>query len=175
MRSLTKIATLAAVIGAVTAIAAAQDAPPPAAPSLSVADMTTKAAALDAQMREDGRYMLHLRELAKKKQDVIKLTCVNDRLVELKAQQNIADGTNSQLQGALQKSGDERFQLFVDYQNTAQSIKTLREEAQSCIGEPELFKQESGIEVEHPPIIDEPPVGPPEPEVEAPGYASPFH
>lgn len=174
MRSLTKIATLAAILGAVTAIAA-PNAGPTQPPPPSVADMIAKSAAIEGKIADDSRFMLHLQELAKKQKDVIKLACVNDKLVELKAQQNIADGTNTQLQAAIQNNSDDRFKLFGDLESTGQSIDSLREQASACIGENELLKQESGVDVEHPEITEEPPVGPPEPEVEAPGYASPFH
>ena len=54
-------------------------------------------------------------------------------------------------------------------------MKALREQANSCIGEPELFKQESGVEVTHPEIVDDPTNGiNVEPGIEPPGYASPY-
>src|SRR5262245_29532380 len=56
-----------------------------AASQLSVADMQNKSAAMMAQMPEDYRHVLHLKEVAKKGKDVVKLTCVNDKLIQLKA------------------------------------------------------------------------------------------
>jgi len=141
---------------------------------MTAADMKVKSEAIRTQITDDIRYVLHLKEVAKKKKDVIKLTCVNDRLVQLKAQQNIADGVGGELQGALERNSDERFNLYVQLDSTASEIKTLREQAAACIGEPELFKQESGVIVEKPEITDDPTVDPFGPEVEPPGYASPF-
>lgn len=173
MRSLPKFAVLAALLGTGTAIFAAPEAAQ--TPPASVSEMAAKSAAMKSQIDEDGRYLLHLREIAKKRKDVIKLACVNDKLVQIKAQQNLADNTNTQLQASLQNNSDERMTLFADLQRQSQTIANLRQEAQACIGEDELFKQESGVVVEHPEIIDEPPVGPPNLDVEPPGYASPFH
>jgi hypothetical protein len=186
MRSLTKFAPILAIFCTVTAIAApepATQAPPePATPAasppvktMSVADMNVKSAAIQAQLEEDTEYVLHLKDIAKKQKDVIKLNCVNDRIIQIKAQRNIADETNTQLQGALAKTSDDRQQLFDQLNGVGTSVRQLREEASACIGESELSKQESGIEVNHPEIPDDPTVGLPFPvQVEPPGYASPY-
>jgi hypothetical protein len=142
---------------------------------MSAADMNVKSAAIQAQLEEDTQYVLHLKDIAKKKKDVIKLNCVNDRIIQIKAQRNIADDTNTQLQGALAKNSDDRQQLFDQLNGVGTNVKQLREEANGCIGESELSKQESGVEVDHPDIPDDPttvlPFGT---QVEAPGYASPY-
>lgn len=157
---------------------AAPAAPAPApAPTMSVAEMQQRSEAIKGELEETNRYVLHLREVAKAKKDVIKLNCVNDRLVQLKAQRNIADNTNGQLQAALTANSEERHSLFVQLTGTSNAVKDLREQATACIGEAELFKQESGAEVDHPEIPDDP--GDLNPFVdleiaEPPGYASPF-
>ena len=181
MRSLTKYAPILAIFCTVTAIAAPdQTTPPPAAnppaapPTMSLADMNVKSAAIQAQLEEDTQHVLHLKDIAKKKQDVIKLNCVNDRLVQINAQRNIADEANTQLQTALSKNSDDRQQLFEQLQGIGENVKRLREQANGCIGDQELFKQESGVEVHHPDLPDDPTTTPFGVEVEAPGYASPF-
>jgi hypothetical protein len=184
MRSLTKYAPILAIFCTVTALAA-PDAPAPApapaapvapvAPVMSIADMQTKSAAIQAQLEEDSQHVLHLKEVAKKQKDVIKLNCVNDRIIQIKAQRNIADDANTQLQAALSKGSDDRAQLFDQLNSIGENVKHLREQANSCIGETELFKQESGVEVHHPEIPDDPTAGAPFTfGVEAPGYASPY-
>jgi hypothetical protein len=87
------------------------------------------------------------------------------------------DDTNAQLQVALSRNSDSRQQLYSDLQGIGANVKNLREQAAACIGEPELFKQESGVEVHHPDLPDDPTVEPPHGDftnVEPPGYASPF-
>lgn len=144
-------------------------------PRLSVGDMRTRSLTLAKQITDDHRSVLHLRELAKKQKDVIKLTCVNDRLVQVKAQQNLADNQNDQLQDALGRETDERYSLFLQFSTTAEAIKRLREEATACVGEPELYKQESGgTAVDHPVLPDDPTVNPFVPELEPPAYATPY-
>ena len=128
MRSLTKYAPILAIFCTVTALAAPDPtgSTPPAPAStlrdaavMSAGDMNVKSAAIQAQLEEDSQHVLHLKEVAKKQKDVIKLNCVNDRIVEIKAQRNIADDTNNQLQAALSKNSDSRQQLFDQLQATS--------------------------------------------------------
>lgn len=186
MSRFAKFVPVIAIFGTVTAISAAPDtattptpapAPAPAA-TMSVGEMKVKSEGIRVKVDEDVRYVLHLKELAKKKKDVIKLNCVNDRLVELKAQQNLGDTAHAQLDAALDRGSEDRFGFYGDLERIGQQISSLREQANACIGEPELFKQESGVLVERPEIPDDPTINPFQPEgyveVEPPGYASPF-
>jgi hypothetical protein len=183
MRRLAKIVPILAVFGTVTALAAPDSGPSTAptpgsgsnAPVMSVGEMNVAAASLEARLEDDTQQVLHLQEVAKKAKDVIKLNCVNDRLVQIKAQRNIADETRNQLTAALSKNSDDRQGLYVQLSGVAEQVKDLREQAKACIGEPELYKQESGVTVDHPPFPDDPTVTSPTIEgVEAPGYASPY-
>jgi hypothetical protein len=158
-------------------VAPAPAAPAPSPAALSAAEMQKQSAIISGELDEANRYMIHLREVAKAKKDVIKLNCINDRLVQLKAQRNIADNTNAQLQVALVANSDERHQLFIQLTGTGNTVKDLRSQATACIGEAELFKQESGVEVDHPEIPDEPGSLNPFDDLviaEPPGYASPY-
>lgn len=142
--------------------------------NLSVADMTTRAAGIQTQIQQDNRHVLYLKEQAKKAKDVIKLSCVNDKLVQLKAQMNIADATNDQLQVALVKNSDDRQGLFGQLQGLGENVKQLREQAAACIGEPELYKQEAGVTYTAPEVPDDPTQSPIGGELEPPAYASPY-
>lgn len=152
---------------------------PVAASSLSKDDMKQHA----ATMKSDADTALHevstLRTRAQKQKDVIKLNCVNDKLVQLKAQMNVADKQQEVLVAAMERPDDERASAYTELSVTGENIRRLREEANTCMGESELYKQESGVQVEHPEIVDDPTLIDPyqvDPtlEVEAPGYASPF-
>jgi hypothetical protein len=148
---------------------------PPVKPvTLSLSDMTLKAAGLQSQIQDDNRHVLYLKEQARKAKDVIKLSCVNDKIVQLKAQMNIADTTNDQLQVALSKNSDDRVSLFTQLQGSADAVKRLREEAAACLGAPELYKQEAGTTYTHPPIVDDPTQTILGTAIEPPGYASPY-
>ncbi|HWU90262.1 MAG TPA: hypothetical protein VN253_23520 [Kofleriaceae bacterium] len=144
--------------------------------SLSVEDMQVQLAAASGKTKADARHVMHLRELARKQKDVIKLTCVNDKLIQLKAQQNIFGALELQLQAALADGQGDRFGLFTQVTIGAESIRKLREEADACLGEGDLSPSESDVDVASPDIIDDPTKAGDvfQPGVEPPGYASPF-
>ena len=185
MKSLTKYLGALALFAAVTVHAqtpppAGTTGTPPASVSkLSIAQMAERVAAFEAQIAEDARKMRALQDVARKEKDVVKLTCVNDRLIELKAQQNVYDQQHQQFQAA---SGagtpDAARPAFDELSATADSIKQLRGATEACIGVPELYKQESDVSVTHPDFPDDPtttdPFDPVLEQVEPPGYASPF-
>lgn len=175
MKSLKKIAILAALLGA--AVVEAQTAPPPI--TLSAAEMRVQAEQIKKQIDEDLRHVMHLQALARKEKDVIKLTCINDKLLQIKAQMDLYDTANLQLQSTLGSSDETARSSFTDVKKSGDDVARLRSEAQGCAGELELYKQESGADVERPPDLDDPTTGggfePPDfPEIEPPGYATPF-
>jgi len=188
MKALRRLVPAMILLGTVTAIAQPDTTPAPAptasaptAPAsaqLSLSEMRVRSESILAQIQEDYRYVLTLRERIRKKKDVIKLDCVNDRLVQLKAQMNIADKANQSLQPALEKDTTVARDLFGQLESTGASVKELREHANQCVGEPELFKQEAGLEITKPDLVDDPgtidPFVPEGAEVEPPGYASAF-
>ncbi len=176
MQKLAKTLSMLCLLGG-AAVLRADTSPPPPKP-LSVADMTTKATEITTSISGDYKHVLYIKEQAKKAKDVIKLSCVNDKLVQIKARMNIADATNDQLQVALTNNSDDRTTLFSTLSESGNAIHLLREEAAACIGEPELYKQEAAASYTKPEVPDDP-TAPPEgaipPEgVEPPGYASPY-
>lgn len=125
------------------------------------------------KVREDNRYTLYLRETARKQKDVIKLNCVNDKLIQIKAQTNIFDAHASELELSLSAQSDSRFGMYTDANFAAEGIHKLREEAGLCVGEVELGSQENPPAFTGPDIIQ--PSGDPFSEgVEPPVYASPY-
>lgn len=148
---------------------------------LSLPEMVARGESLEVQIKADMRHVLHLQTKARQEKDVIKLNCINDKLVQLKAQVNIFDSANALLKSALESgaTADDRQSTFTEATQTGAAIKTLRAEADVCVGEPELFKQESSSEVKRPDIPDDPagndPFGPGGGGFEAPAYASPFN
>lgn len=187
MIRLAKLVGCVALLGTVTAVAGPDTPAPVAAPApapepavqatpvMSPGDMNVSVASLQARIDDDATQVQRLQEVAKKQKDVIKLNCVNDRLVQVKAQRNIADDTHSQLLISIQKNSDERKSLYDRFVATADTIKELHEQAKACIGAPELYKQESGVTVDRPLVVDDPTVlVPSDIPVEPPGYASPY-
>lgn len=152
---------------------------PPAAPrvELTFEQMERSMVRIQEQMKDTLRAMVSLQTRARDKKDVIKLNCVNDKLVQAKALMNIADGQSSVLRGSLENRSPDAAAQHAELQETSDRIAKLNEEAVSCMGESELYKQESGSEVEKPEIPDDPTTIDPyanADEIEPPAYASPF-
>jgi hypothetical protein len=125
----------------------------------------------------DNRHVLHLQALARKEKDVIKLTCINDKLVQIKAQMNLLDTS------ALQLDGEEAAasRALEDVEKAGSEVKKLRSDADVCAGELEMYKQESKSDFQAP-DLDDPTSGGPfesaeqlgEPDIDQPAYATPF-
>lgn len=138
---------------------------------LSVAEMEKEAQALRDRVRADIQRVQHLRAKARKAQDIIQLTCVNDKFVKLKASANLFDEAHREL---LADSTTNRNETFVRVQTTASEVRKVREEADVCIGNQELAR-ESANDWLGPEIIDDPTLGLPfDIEIEPPSYASPY-
>lgn len=188
MSRIAKILPGLAVVGAVSIVGAQTDpaaVPPPVAPTttasskMSATDMTAAVAVSEGQIEETGRQIIHLKDTANRQKDVIKLTCLNDKLIQFKAQRNIWDANKATFQVAITKSDSDRIAAYDALAGTGRSIQELRDQANACVGEPELFKQEAGVEVNDPAFPDDPtaddPFDPTITDVEPPGYASPFY
>lgn len=189
MRSIRRLAYAVLFVGTVAAAQPDASAPPAAVPTapapkvkkaLSPEEMRTGADGIGAQIQADYQHVLRLQGVARKMKDVIKLNCVNDKLVQLKAQMNIADSGTQSLRGALDR-GEDGKTLFDAVSGSGNTVKELREAANGCIGESDLIKQEFGISVTKPEITDDPGVIDPylgdygDIVVEPPGYASPYN
>ena len=143
---------------------------------LSPSEMTVRAKALEIQVTDDVQHVQRLEAQARKQQDVIKLACVNDKLVAMKAKLNIFDTTRVQFDASIGTGADPARASFVELSTTGSDLAVLRQEADRCAGVPELQKQESGVEVMHPDFPDDPTTEQPafNVDVEPPAYASPF-
>lgn len=186
MRSMWKFLAAGALFGAVTILHADDSAAP--VPSgnvtvstrLTIAEMQANAQILQDQVQEHYRLVLRIQEKVREAKDVIKLNCVNDKLVQMKAQMNILDSANRQLQDALTKNSDERHSSYSQLERAANSVRVLHEEANTCVGEQELVKGEHEVEVTHPDFPDDPLAdnpwddSPADAQIEPPAYASLF-
>jgi hypothetical protein len=126
--------------------------------NLSLADMQTRVHQLHDQTRADARHIQHLQQVARKEKDIIKLNCVNDKLVQVKPQMNIADAAEAELEGS---KDTDRMTIFETVSQATENVRRLREEADQCIGEPLA--------------PDDPTKGFAGNEIEPPGYASPYN
>jgi len=178
-KSLNNTVIFAAFLGTLIAVGVRAETPPK--PVLSPAEMRVKAEQMKKDNDEDLRHVLHLQALARKEKDVIKLTCINDKLIQLKAQRNLFDTAALQLDQQVSSGDDSPKVAYADLEKATFDIKKLRGEADGCAGELEMYKQESKTDVERP-NLDDPtdgdPFHPPElgdhPPIDQPGFATPF-
>lgn len=141
---------------------------------LSIPEMTTRAKNLGDQVQEDALHVKHQQAVARKQKDVIKLNCVNDKLIQVKAERNIFDDAQAALTTALGDKDDSRFGHFEDVTTHGATIHKLREEADVCVGEELQNGNDNDLQVTTPGIPG--PTGDPfGNEIESPGYASPFN
>lgn len=168
MKLLTKLGLVALVGGVGTAVLYASPTTfSAAADSGDVTAALMRAQGLRDQMASDARHVQHLQQVARKEKDVIKLNCVNDKLVQIRPQLNIADRAQVELNAGQRTSLTEILQA-------SEQIKKLREAADQCVGEPGLG-DESTNSFTHPPINDPTGTDPWGNVFEPPGYASPVN
>jgi hypothetical protein len=174
MRLSNKYIGLAALLVAVT-VQAQTPPPKPVAPD----EMRTRTELIKKDIAEDNRHVLHLQALARKEKDVIKLTCINDKLVQIKAQMNLFDTASLQLDSSIGQGDDAPRAAFADIEKAGEDVKKLRSEADVCAGELEMYKQESNTDVERPELED-PTAGGAfggvvDPGLDPPAYATPYN
>lgn len=143
---------------------------------LTPAEMTKHATDLEAAMRADLQHVQYLQTIERKKQDIIKLSCVNDKFVKLKAEANLFDQARGELTASL--NSDERFAAYPHVGEAADRAHKVRNEADECAGQLELVRtSDANSSVTHPVIVDDPTSTVPfegNTLVEEPAYASPF-
>lgn len=143
-----------------------------ASANLSLVDLQTRVNMLREQTRNDARHIQHMQAIARREKDIIKLNCVNDKLVQVKPQMNIADSAAAELGSSRE---GERMMAFESVAQAAENIRRLREEADQCIGEPITTGGESSNSFTGPGAVDDPTKGFGHHPIEPPGYASPFN
>ena len=166
MKLLAKIMLVGAIAGAGATMYAAPSIEGGGYASYDVA----RADRIRSETSADFSHVLRLQAIARRARDVIKLNCVNDKLVQIKAQMNVAD----RLQLDLQVQSADSIGTFESLTAAANTIHNLRNAADECIGE-QLLSTESSNQWAHPDIPDNPGlntwgVG----EIEPPAYASPI-
>jgi hypothetical protein len=119
-----------------------------------------------------------LKEQAQKKKDVIKFTCVNDKLIRVRVHLSVADQSMAGLNSALARSdAGGRQHEFTRVTILYEKVLVLGTEAENCIGEDASYVGKTTVDVEiDPNIPDDDPTNPqlPLPDVTRPPEASPF-
>jgi hypothetical protein len=141
-------------------------------------DTLTQARSYMGKIRGINGRVLVLQDQARRKRDILKLECVNDKHTQLRGHIAVADGAMLSLDGALAR-GDEGAQQHELTRMTIiyEKAVVLGTEAENCIGEDASYVGATEVEVEIDPNI--PPEDPTEaalplPDVTRPPEASPF-
>jgi len=126
------------------------------------------------KMVQGLREVVKIQKVARKQQDVIKLNCVNDKLLQIKQLVNIADGAALEIVEAIEQNDEsERYHQFGKIVIGEEQVRGLVEEAKNCMGEELIYIGPLDIDVDKPDVEGhEDPF--PEVDLEPPAYASPF-
>jgi len=124
---------------------------------LSPREMVTESERLIEEMGGMHVRVLTLQGSARKAKDVIKLNCVNEKLLAVKQLLNIADDAKVELTEAI-AGGDSPSQVHQYGQVKLAHERTLaeRDNAEGCIGEEIVFVGPTQIDVDGPPMPDDP-------------------
>lgn len=134
------------------------------------------ATAYDAQVQGALKSIELSRQAARQAQDVVRLTCLNDKFIQVKAEANVFDLQREQFGVALDNSDDIAIvrASYVKLRASGEHAEELNSDAQSCLGVVDLSAGAS-TQMNHDEFPDDPTVGDPfPPEIEPPAYASPF-
>jgi hypothetical protein len=135
-------------------------------------------------MKSKLERVLAIQQVARKQKDVIRLNCVNDRLLQVKKLLNIAESSRNDLIEAIAADDErERYHQFKKVRISHEKVSVLRDEAEACVGEELIFIGPTEVEVDKPAIPDDPTRNDPfvltgeavaEDGLERPAYASPY-
>ena len=183
--TLTKILPALLLLGIGSALYA-DDAAPVSEPTkketkkeLTPSEIKARGESVGPELDADYQLVLRLKGIAEKKKDVIKLNCVNDKLLQVKQLLNIADSARASLGEAISSRNDgDRYHQFTVITVSSEKARALNDEAEACIGQEIVFSGRASIDVDAPDIADDPtrtdPFALASFGIERPTYATPF-
>jgi hypothetical protein len=146
---------------------------------LSPREMATETKRLLTEMEAMHKRVLELQGAARQAKDVIKLNCVNEKLLAVKQLLNIAEAAETDLTEAI-SAGDRGAQVhqYSQVKLAHERAGSERDEAVGCIGEEIIFVGPTKVDVDGPAMPDDP-TDDPDPffadvVIERPAFATPF-
>jgi len=147
-------------------------------PNLTPAQMQAESEKSIKKMQEVLVRVVELQQVARKQKDVIKLNCVNDKLLQVKQLLNIAEaGRTDLIEASAQQDTAAQTHHFSQITIANEKTSGLGDEAEGCIGEELVFLGPTEVTVDDPGLPDDPTADDPfdwDVVLEPPGYASPF-
>lgn len=141
---------------------------------LSPQEMLSRITVLATASENDAQTVLRLQIKARTDKDVIRLNCINDKLLQIKALRNTVEEAKFAFDASVGDAEGQAHQFSL-ITISAENVRTLREEAQACAGETDMFVGPGQVDVTGPDIPDDPLDNPFDEAIEQPGYASPFN
>lgn len=151
---------------------------------LSPKEMRVTSEKLINEMKNMLERVIAIQQVARKQKDVIRLNCVNDRLLQVKKLLNIAESSRNDLIEAIAADNErERYHQYSKVKISHEKVSVLRDEAEACVGEELIFIGPTQVDVDKPAIPDDPTRNDPfiltddaiaSDGLERPGFASPF-
>jgi hypothetical protein len=140
--------------------------------------MTTQVTEYKKRMEDVAKRIQVLIEEARKGKDIIRINCLTDKLVQVKANQNIADRSAQALQDSASRNDrDAAFHEYTRITIVNQNVQVLGGEAEACVGEDLSYVGATRVEVDTegvPPGDPTQPGEPSGPEIVRPPSASPY-
>jgi hypothetical protein len=160
MRKMFNLLALVLVIGVAGAAMAQDEESTPAADEetakaeaakMSDEQMTAKAEGTMTKLRDIRKYVQNLLDQARKAKDIIKITCLNDKLTQINVNIRTYEDRMQSLANAV-KTGDKasrnhEYNVLVVIEN---KVVNLRMEAETCIGEAEGYLGKTEVQVTTP-------------------------
>ncbi len=126
-------------------------------PKLKAKDMKTNARKSIGKMQNTLKHAVKRQTVARSQKDVIKLNCVNNKLLQVKQLMNIADKAFTDMIEAIEGSDlDTAHGKYVTIIVSGDKVWTLHQETDGCIGAEITFLGPTKVDVKKPLIIDDP-------------------
>ncbi len=152
----TGLRTLAAFLMVLLPLAAgvaavAQDAGDGPAASVATGDMEANATSMLEKMRGSRKYVQNLLDAARKEKDIIKITCLNDKLTQINVSVRTFEDRLVSLRTAVKTNDSEAVNHEYNILSVLnQKVDGLRLEAEACIGETEGYLGKTEVTVSRP-------------------------
>jgi hypothetical protein len=131
---------------------------------LSPRELVTETKKLLVEMEGFHVRVLQLQASARKAKDVIKLNCVNEKLLAVKQLLNIGESAENDLTEAIASSDrDAQIHQYSQVKLAHERATAERDEAEGCIGEEIVFVGPTQVDVDGPTIPDDPTDDPEDP------------
>lgn|GEM_PF-4062251 len=124
---------------------------------LKPAEMKQNARAVRARMQGTLAHAVKRQTAARMAKDVIKLNCVNNKLLQVKQLMNIADRAFTDMLEAIEAMDlDTAHGKYVTVLVSGEKVVTLQRETDGCIGAEITFLGPTKVDVTKPLIVDDP-------------------